>query len=225
MPIHCCEAVEFLLRDTEARVRHSERLEEAFCQERAERLTRCHFDHSGSNIDADAVVPSGAGLERKRDTGEYVAELLQRARRVVHELDVAVHLTHREVDEEVVGQAARVHEQVTDLHRGGLVGERAVGLEHLRGGEGRDELGDRVDEADFALLDEEHERSADDGLGHRVDAKDGVLLHRLVVLAITLAVAVRERGLAATVDADVDADERATVDVGLHDRVDALQTR
>ena len=62
--------------------------------------------------------------------------------------------------------------------RHGLV-ERTFGIDqHAHVAEGGEDLVDRLVEAQFALVDQDHRRHAGDGLGHRIDAVKRVLVHR-----------------------------------------------
>ena len=86
-------------------------------QEVAERLVGQDLDEPSGDVDADRVVPPSARVERQRQLGDRVDDLGERAGRVVHDPVLPVELGDRVVDHEVVGEPARVGEQVTDRGR------------------------------------------------------------------------------------------------------------
>ena len=135
-----------------------------------------------------------------------------------HDAVVAVHLSDRGVDHEVVREPAGVRQQVADVDRPDRVDERAVGAEHLDGSEGGQVGGDRVLELEAALLVQQHQRGRHDRLGHRVDPKDRVGGHRQVGFPVAMAELLGVNDLPASADHRADADDATFLDVGLHDR-------
>ena len=89
--------------------------------------------------------------------------------------------------------------------------------------EGGDELRDRVDELEPALLEEGHERSADHRLGHRVHAVNRVLRKREGRLPVLPADLVGPHDLAPARHERADPAVAEPVHVRLHRRTDALQ--
>ena len=82
--------------------------------------------------------------------------------------------------------------------------------------------GDVVVQADQAFLDQHHEGDGRDRLGHRVDAEDGVLPHRLAALEVDVSGHAGMDQRAAAVDLGQDAGEAAGIDVTAgHDLVQA----
>src|SRR3981189_368248 len=71
---------------------------------------------------------------------------------------------------------------------------------NLHTGEGWYVFADGIVERDFALIDQHHRRHACDGLGDRMDRKDGVRRHRRSLLDVTLAEAFEINRLAGGLD-------------------------
>ncbi len=176
--VHGGQSVELVVGHSESGLGHAERTEESFLEEVAERLVGEDLDQTSRHVDAHAVVPASPGLGREGNLGQRVDQLTERARGVVHDAGVAVHLGDGGVDHEVVGQATGVGEEITHFHRAGLGHERAIGLHHLGCHERRNELANGVLELECAFFVQQHQRGRDDRLGHRVDAKDRVVGHR-----------------------------------------------
>ena len=105
--VHSCQPVTFAFRDGKRRIDHAQRFDQAFAEEIGERLPRNRLDHARGDIDADAVVPSRARLERKRIPREIVDCLGERNFRI-YQLAVGVHAADRRILKKVVGQAAGV---------------------------------------------------------------------------------------------------------------------
>ena len=182
------------------------------------------------DVGRDAVVPRGAGRELERHAGQSLDQRLEALRLEGVEAKAAI----RGVDVgpvlEPVGQARRVAHQVDHSHRriDGPHDEGAglPGAVHGLLAPRRDPAGDRVVERDPPFLGEHHEGDARDRLGHRVDAKDRVLLEALLL---------RERGVAEHAPVDElalprheqqRARQQARLDVALgEETVDASQAR
>jgi hypothetical protein len=222
-PVHRGQPSELVVGDTEARVVHTERLEQAIAQEVAQGLTREDLDQTGGHVDADAVVPARTRLEGEWDRREFVDQHVERTCRIVHDPGVAVHLRDGVVGHEVVGQAAGVAQQVADLHRARLVDEQAVVGQHLRRAERRQVLGDRMLQLESTLLVQEHQGRRHDGLGHRIDPEDRVRRQRDAGLLVLEAELLGVDDLPPAADHRADADDTAFGDVRLHHRCDARQ--
>ena len=70
--------MELVVGDPEAGVAHAQRIEQALAEEVAQRLTRQDLDQAGGDVDADAVVPAGAGLECEGERGQLVDQCVER---------------------------------------------------------------------------------------------------------------------------------------------------
>src|SRR4030081_2318104 len=71
---------------------------------------------------------------------------------------------------------------------------------NLHTGKGWYVFADGIVERDFALIDQHHRGHACDGLGDRMDRKDGVRRHRRSLLDVTLAEAFEINRLAVVLD-------------------------
>ncbi len=161
-------------------LRHLQRRQDAFGQERAERFAGDDLDDAAENVGRAAVIPFRAGLAHQRHAGDHgrvfgVGDLAAAQPRLL------VQLLDGAVAGVVVGQARGVPQQVLNghlpLHRHQV--ELAVVLDaDLLLGKLRNEFCDRVVEDEVAVLDQHHDADRDDRLGHREDAEDAVVRHR-----------------------------------------------
>ena len=170
----------FASRRVECGLGHLQRRQDAFGQERAERLAGDDFDDAAEHVGRAAVIPFRAGLADQRHAGDHgrvfgVGDLAAAQPRLL------VELLDRAVAGVVVGQARRMPQQV--LH-GHLPLDRhevelAVVLDaDLLVGKLRNEFGDGIAQDEVAVLDQHHDADRDDRLGHREDAEDAVMRHR-----------------------------------------------
>ena len=159
---------------------HLQRRQDAFGQERAERLAGDDLDDAAEHVGGAAVVPFRAGLADQRHAGDHgrmfgVGDLAAAQPRLL------VELLHQAVAGVVVGEARGVPQQVLHrhlpLHRYQL--ELAVVLDaDLLVGKFRNEFRDGIAEDEVAVLDQHHDADRDDRFGHREDAEDAVMRHR-----------------------------------------------
>jgi hypothetical protein len=225
MAVHRRQAVTLARRDAETGIAHAEWREQAFTQEIAERLIGQHLDELRGDVDAETVMPGRAGMEGQRHARKIVDERFQRARGVVHEPRFTILRADRVILEEIVGQAAGMGHHVPHLHgtEHVLVLDTAVRHQDLGAGEGRNEFRHRVDQLAAPFLVQQHERRADDGLGHRVDAEDGVVRHGDAGFAVLPADTRRVHQPSASHDHGVKAAISTGVDVALQGGRDALE--
>jgi hypothetical protein len=85
------------------------------------------------------------------------------------------------------------------------------------------ELRDGIGEANLAVLDEHQNRHTDHRLGHRHDAEDGVLLHRLLAVDVHQPVRLEMRDAAVARDERHGPGEVLRGNLTLHQLADALQ--
>ena len=166
-----------LRRGLEAAVLHAERREDLVAEVRVERLAAGGFDKAAHPVRVDPVEPAVTRIEHERlaDRGHLAGG----ARRQPGRLDVAPGVRVPQV----VAEACRVRQQVAQrdrpLGRAQLRGAAGVeALQHLRRAERGVDVGHRLVELEFALLDELHRRDRGDGLGHRGDPEQAVERHR-----------------------------------------------
>ena len=212
--------VQLFLGHVERRVDHAERVEDALLQELAERLSGELLDQVALHVDADAVVPARARLGQERQVGQLVDHRLQGFVRVEDAL-LAVEPVDVVRGAEAVAQTARVRHQLGHRHRalGVHQARLAVGPVagvHLQVREPGDVARHRVVEAPLALFVEHHQGDAGDRLRHRVDAEDGIALHRRAALDVPDAGHVDVDQLAAARHQGHHAREPAVVDHALH---------
>ena len=204
----------------EARVDHAERLEQPLAEERAEPPAGDHFDHTGRDVDADAVLKARPRLEGERQPREVVDPLRQRAAGV-QELALGAHPADRRIFQKVIGEAARMGHQIADRHRPDRIDQLAVRGEHFNADEGRNVFCDRIDELEAALFVQRHQAHADDRLGHRIEAEDRAGGHRRLRFLVAPAELAGVHDDAAARDQSADAGIDAAVDASLHSRSDA----
>src|SRR5579884_2393015 len=111
--IHRRHAISLFRRDAERRVAHAKRGENALAQEIAERAAGNHFDQPADDVDAETVMPALARLEGEREAGEILDAVRQRAIRL-EELSLVIESANRRVFEEMVGQPARMRQQIAN---------------------------------------------------------------------------------------------------------------
>ncbi len=129
-----------------------------------------------------------------------------------------------------IGQAGGVGEHVAERDRAaGRLGDHRLVLAGdidavvLPGG---DVAADRVVELEVALFIEHHQRDRGDRLGHRIDAEDGVVGHRLAALQVHRPEGLAVGDLSAPGDGDLGAHDLLRADVVALEVVgDALQAR
>ena len=164
----------------ECGLRHLQRRQDAFGQERAERFAGDDLDDAAENVGRAAVIPFRARLAHQRHAGDHgrvfgVGDLAAAQPRLL------VELLDGAVAGVVVGQARRMPQQILNGHlpldRHQV--ELAVVLDaDLLLGKLRNEFGDGIAEDEVAVLDQHHDADRDDRLGHREDAEDAVMRHR-----------------------------------------------
>ena len=232
------EAVDLLRRAEEAGVDHAQRLEQPRMQELAEALPRQLLHQVAHHIDRHRVVPPGARRELQWQLAQLLHHRLQPARGLeVVDLQLAIGGVDAGAHHEAVGEAGGVGDQIDHLHRPlggrGDEGRRRIGQQgrHAAGVDpellpGGNVGGDGVVEADQALLDQHHQSHRGDRLGHRIDAQDRVLAHRLVALDVHVAGHAGVDQLALAMDHGQDARQVAAVDVAVgHHLIELLQAR
>ena len=116
-----------------------------------------------------------------------------------------------------VGETGGVGEQVPNLYRfferfGHRFQGRSAAI-NAGVGEGRDETAHRILEFESAFLVQHHRGHGGDGLGHRVDAKQGVVLDGLAGFHIALAVPAEMGDLAGPTDQDQPAGQQSIIHV------------
>jgi len=128
---------------------------------------------------------------------------------------------------EAVCKARRVGEQVSDrdraLERNGLVVTRIASRIDDHAGKLRHELGRRRLHDELPFFVQHHGRHAGDWLGHGEDAKDGVLRHRTLRLAVHQPMGLKVGDLAVAGDQSDHPRQAAGVDMSLHGLTDASQ--
>ena len=216
------EAIHLLRRHVEERVHHAEGLEEALLEEDVEGLAAQALHDEAGHVHGDAVVPPIARLELQRQFGKALGELVEILRR--QRLLLAVHLVQRILWIETVGEAAGVREQMQHGH--GVLGRRrlaALGIQHLQIRQFGHELLDRIGELKLAFFVEHHCRHRGDRLAHRIDAEQGVLGHRAVVVRPAVAHRLEVDDLAVARHQRDDASELLLVHVALRHGGDVVE--
>ena len=123
----------------------------------------------------------------------------------------------------MVGKAAHMGHQVADQDRANWSDQTPVGLQNLHSPEGGDVFRQRFDQPEAPLLEQCHERRADDRLGHRVEAEDRIGGHGRARLLVAPAECARMHDFAAPGDQRTDPCVDAAIDIGLHGRTDTLE--
>ena len=210
-----------------ARVGHAERPDHVVDEVLVERLTRDDLDDTAQNIGGVAVVPLGARIEQQRERCERFASFLEVAGGTPVEAVGPVQRVDLVGEVEVVGEAGGMGQQAVD----GYFARRfsRLVLHHVATGEDacvrklRDPTRDRILQLEAPLLVQLHRGDRHDGLGHRVDAIDGVCGDRQRPLAVSLAVAVGVRDLAAARQQHRHARQAPVVDIPIQMSGNALQ--
>ena len=185
-----------------------------------ERLAADLADQIADHVGGDRIIPGLAGRKFQRNFCQILDHRLQRAGL----LDLAdLHFAIGGIDVgallEAVGQAGGVPQQIHDQHRPrrrpGQECRRGAGLENAEVLPFRDVFVDGLVERDAAFLEQHHEGHAGDRLGHRIDAENGVVLHRRLALEVgkTLHRAVDD--LAAAIDQELRSRKAAGIDVAV----------
>ena len=197
---------------------HAERIEDPFFQKLFERLAADFSDEIADDVGGDGIIPGFAWRKLQRNFREIIDHRIQRSRFhnladfrfAVGGVDIGALL-------EAVSEAGGVPQQVHDQHRPrwrlGQEGRRDPSLEHAQILPFRDVFMDRLVERDAALLDQHHEGHAGDRLGHRIDAKNRVVLDRRLALDIGKALHRAVDHLAAAVDQELGSRKAAGIDV------------
>ena len=175
--------VELVVRHVEMGVVHAERFENAGAEKTIERFAAEAFDDRAEDVGRDAVVIARAGLEAQRDRGQPADEFVEI--RAFPELRLGVRDLDRMFVDAAVGQAGGVRHQLLDRH---LVRNRhdfAIAIHGLVGELGQ-VLRHRVAEVKRPLLVEHHRGHGRHRFGHREDAKQGIAVHRPVVVHAVL---------------------------------------
>src|SRR6516225_1052607 len=167
-------------------------------------------------------MPPGTGLIGEGQTCQFGNDGLQRGLAVAEKSGIEVHLADRSVFEEVIGQSGGVGKEIADEYRTNRVGEGlVVSLPNFYLREGGKVLGERIEQVEPRFFVERHERRANDRLGHRVDAKNGRGVERLLAGHVTDAAVVKMDDFATAGEERSDAREIARLDICLHLRLDA----
>ncbi len=184
------QAIGFFGRHVECRVFHSQRIEDALPEERAERLARHTRDQDPEDVAADMIQPLFARLCHPGQRSERVEPLLRarRLRRQGRTVAADSIFTHQFLNRIRIGHrhhAAEAHAEGEQIAHGDrtLRGNRVVGLrgdrfEHATARKFRQPRLHGFIEPQLALLDQNHGGNGGDRLGERSDAKDRVALHR-----------------------------------------------
>ena len=213
----------------EGGVDHAQRLEDAFAEELCQRPAGNPLDEVALHVDRDAVRPRRPRLRQQGNRRELVDHRLQRGPGVedpavddgpVHRVARVEHVAQpRGVPHEVAHGDAPPGLDRFDLHLPVVVD---AGVD-LQVGERGDEPRYRVVELPPSFLVQHHQRRADDRLGHREDAEDGVELHRVVLADVEFAHRVGEDDLPVPRQHGDEARELAVVHQGLHAGVEPLE--
>src|SRR6516165_7146573 len=167
-------------------------------------------------------MPPGTGLIGEGQTCEFGNDGIQRGLAVAEKSGIEVHLADSAVFEEVVGQSGSVGKEIADEYGTNRVHEELViSVPNFYLREGGKVLGERIEQVESRFFIERHERRANDGLGHRVDAKNGRGVERLLAGHVTDAAVVKMDDFATSGEERGDAREIARVDICLHLRLDA----
>ncbi len=151
----------------------------------------------------------------------------------IDSVGISIRLIDRRVAEDAIAEAGRVPQQITnrdgagsgrllDGHLARLSVDRVRLDLHLC--ELGQELGDGVVEEEVPFFQEHHDRDGRDGLGHRVDAEDGIVGHRLTGFAVPVAPRLNVGDLASPRDECDSSGGFLSIDVPLDVGVDAAQS-
>ena len=169
------QTVDLLGRHPEIGVVHAERAKDAFTEEFVERLAGNDFHERAEHVDGVAVTPLRARREGKRQLADLAGHVLQRVLRVA-DLAVAVDLVGLVLEQEAVGEAGRVGDEIKHRHLAvwfaQLRRRRRAAIPHHRVLVFGNVAADRMVEPDLALLEQHHDGERRDRLGHRIDAED-----------------------------------------------------
>ncbi len=172
--------------DLEAGVVHAERREDVFAQVHVELLAARRLHRLADEVDIGAVFPARAGIghNRRLQRGVLAGDDAGRGGLLQIFPDVAV--------PHVVGEARGVRHEQSQRDRllGGAQFRLAAGVkafQHLRVGQIRQQLADRLVQRELALLDELHAGGARNRLGHGGDPEHAVGGHRIVLGQVALA--------------------------------------
>ena len=158
---------------------HAQRRQNVILQKGPQRLPRDDLNHPAQYISGAAVFPGAAGLTHQGQGGQFMGHLGVAALARTH-AHLGVLTLHWCIAHELVGQAGRVAQQVLQRR---VASNRAQlhGAVHPRGhllfAKFRQVLGHRVIEQQLALFHQHQGRDRHDGLGHGVNAKDGIARH------------------------------------------------
>ena len=151
-----------------------------------EPLAAGRFDRLADKIDIDAIFPARAGIGHERRLQRIVLAGGDAGRAGLLQIFHHVAVPH------VVAEAGGVGHQMAQrdriLRRPQL--RFAIGIEtfeHLRRGEIRQHLADRLVERELALLDQLHAGGRRDRLGHRGDPEHAVQRHGVVLGQVAFA--------------------------------------
>ena len=159
-------------------------------EEVLERLTGGPGDEHTEHVGADVVQPSLARLVQQWQRPEPAHPLIGLGRPLrlrwavsqperTHRLEQWLRPRCREVHAEPEQERHDVADRDRSVRRDGLAVDRPSWLdEHPPVGQFRQQLVDRLVEAQPALLDQEQRADGDDRLGHRGDPEDGVTVDR-----------------------------------------------
>jgi hypothetical protein len=223
------ETVGLFGRHEEAGVVHAERFENSFFEELLERLAADLSNEIADHIGGDRIIPGFSRGELQRNLCKVFDHRLQRSRFYdFADFHLAVGGIHVRTLLEGVGQARCVPQQVDDLHwprwRFGQKCRGDTRLKHAEIFPFRNVFMDRFVERDPAFLQEHHEGNGGQGLGHRIDAKDRVVLHRRLALDVGEALYGAVNHLAAAKHQHLGSRKAAGIDVFLPEmRVDAIE--
>ena len=163
----------------EARVPHAQGAEKPFLQKLRQAPPRQSLQEVAEEVGGEAVLKGLPGLEAQRQRGEALQKDLPAQVKPVHP-GLEVKPLHRGAEEDPVGEPRGVAEEVVD-GEGALQGLVDDPLPHLpphpEPGKLRQVLLHGVQEGEGPLLHEAQGQGGDPGLGHGVEAEEGVLPH------------------------------------------------
>ena len=176
-------------RDMEAGIDHAQGIEDGLLQILREGLAGDDLDEGPADVGGEGIHPFLAGLIDQRG----LAELVHKAHHIViaakaADLQATIDMVDRVLNADAgqaaaIGQTACMAQHVTDadgaIQRLGLHGLAfARHIDPLIGPRGHKPR-DRIIELEQTLLKQAHQRNRGNGLGHGIDAEDGVVCHRL----------------------------------------------
>ena len=220
-------------RNMESGVVHAQRPQDFLIEECVERLARHDFDHAPEYVGGMAVLPGCARFVDQRQLRQRTAPFGEHPF-LGKNVGFGVRLfDQRWCAEQTVGKARSMAQQI--LHRDlafginqterkftGSIGCFDADFHVLELG---DELGDGFVQAKPAFFHKHHGGDAHDGLGHRIDAKDRIVVHGDLAFAILPAEIARVHEFAIARDHDYRTGQLADVHCVLQGCVKSCEAR